>query len=63
LKKGDIKMNGLSVIGIGILLVIMGTVFSLFGNVGSIISFIIAITVVVYIINIIKKEKAHVLTK
>ena len=56
-------MNGLSVIGIGILLVIMGTVFSLFGNVGSIISFIIAITVVVYIINIIKKEKAHVLTK
>ena len=55
-------MNGLEIIGIGILLVMMGTIFSLFGNIGSIISFIIAITVVAFIVNAIKKEKALNLT-
>jgi hypothetical protein len=57
------KMNGLEVIGIGILLVVMGTIFSLFGNIGSIISFIIAITIVGYIIRTIKKEKADIITQ
>ncbi|MGZ7068018.1 MAG: hypothetical protein ACXVHT_06940 [Methanobacterium sp.] len=36
-------MNGLQIIGIGVLLVIIGTQFSLLGNIGSIIGFIVAI--------------------
>ena len=43
-------MVNLQIIGIGILLVIMGTLFSLLGNIGSIIGFLIAITIVGYMI-------------
>ncbi len=53
-------MNGLQIIGIGVLLVLMGTLLSLIGNVGSIISFIIAITVVGYIIKTVKNEKVSI---
>lgn len=42
-------MVNLQVIGIGILLVIMGTVFSFFGNIGSIIGLVIAIAVIAYL--------------
>lgn len=42
-------MANLKIIGIGVLLVIMGTIFSLFGNIGSIISFVIAIAVIGYL--------------
>jgi hypothetical protein len=44
-------------IGIGVLLVIMGTVFSLLGNIGSIISFVIAMIVVGYMINSVRHNK------
>ncbi|MGZ7044032.1 MAG: hypothetical protein ACXVHO_04925 [Methanobacterium sp.] len=50
-------MNGLQIIGIGVLLVIIGTQFSLLGNIGSIIGFIIAIAVVGYIIKTVREEK------
>ena len=50
-------MNRLDIICIGLLLVIMGSLFSLFGNIGSTISFIIAISVVFYIIKTIKEEE------
>ena len=46
-------------IGIGILLVVIGTVFSLLlGNIGSIIGFVIAIIIVGYMINMIRGKKA-----
>ncbi len=44
-------------IGIGILLVIMGTLFSLLGTAGSIIGFIIAIAVVACMIRTVKEKK------
>lgn len=44
-------------IGIGVLLVIMGTLFSLFGTVGTIIGFIIAIAVVAHMIRTVKEKK------
>jgi uncharacterized membrane protein len=51
-------MVNLQWIGMGILLVLMGTIFSMvLGNVGSIISFVIAITIVGYMINTIRIEK------
>ncbi|MCE5214333.1 MAG: hypothetical protein LLF83_06390 [Methanobacterium sp.] len=53
-------MDKLQIIGIGILLVVMGTLFSLIGNIGSIISFIIAMVVVGYIIKSIRNEKANI---
>lgn len=43
-------MVNLQIIGIGILLVIMGTLFSLLGNIGSILGFLIAITIIGYMI-------------
>lgn len=49
----------LQFIGIGILLVVIGTVFSLLlGNIGSIIGFVIAIIIVGYMINMIRGKKA-----
>jgi hypothetical protein len=51
----DVKLQ---FIGIGILLVVMGTVFSLLlGNIGSIIGFVIAIIIVGYMINMIRGKK------
>ena len=51
-------MDNLQWIGIGILLVLMGTVFSIvLGNIGSIIGFLIAITIVGYMINTIRMKK------
>jgi uncharacterized membrane protein len=48
----------LQCIGIGVLLVVMGYVFSLLmGNMGSIIAFVIAIIIVGYMINKIKGKK------
>jgi len=45
-------------IGIGILLVIMGTMFTyLLGNVGSRIGFVIAITIVAYMINTVREKR------
>ena len=44
-------------IGIGVLLVIMGTLFSLLGNLGSIIGFVIAMIVVGYMINSVRHNK------
>jgi putative flippase GtrA len=44
------NMVNLQIIGVGILLVIMGTLFSLLGNIGSIIGFLIAITIIGYMI-------------
>ncbi len=53
-------MDKLQIIGIGILLVIMGTLFSLLGSIGNIISFIIAMVVVGYIIKSIRDEKTNI---
>ena len=44
-------------ISIGILLVIMGTLFSLLGNIGSIIGFVIAMIVVGCMINSVRHNK------
>ena len=44
-------------IGIGVLLVIMGTLFSLFWSIGGIIGFIIAMIVVGYMINSVRHNK------
>ena len=54
-------IKGSQFIGIGILLVIMGSIFTmLLGNTGSIIGFIIAITIVGYMINMIRENKIHI---
>ena len=51
-------MINLQWIGMGILLVLMGTLFTLLGgNIGSIISFLIAIIIVGYFINTTRMEK------
>ncbi len=51
-------MVNLQWIGIGILLVLMGTLFTMvLGNIGSIIGFLIAITIVGYMINTIRMKK------
>ena len=50
-------MVQLEFIGVGVLLVIMGTLFSLLGTVGSIIGFIIAIAVVACVIHAVKEKK------
>lgn len=47
-------------IGIGVLLVIMGALFSLFGQAGTLISFIIAITVVIILIKKVKEQKVAI---
>jgi hypothetical protein len=47
-------------IGIGVLLVIMGTLFSWFGTVMGIIGFIIAIAVVAHMIHTVKEEKVSI---
>jgi uncharacterized membrane protein len=45
-------------IGIGILLVAMGTMLTyLLGNIGSLIGFIIAITIVAYMINTVREKR------
>ena len=45
-------------IGIGILLVIIGTTLTyLIGNVGSLIGFVIAITIVAYMINTVREKR------
>lgn len=45
-------------IGMGILLVIIGTMLTyLLGNVGSVIGFVIAITIVAYMINTIREKR------
>lgn len=50
MKEKELKyMINLQIIGIGILLVIMGALFSLLGNIGSIIGFVIAIAVICYL--------------
>jgi uncharacterized membrane protein YkgB len=53
-------MNRLQFIGIGILLVIIGTLSSLIGTIGNIIGFIIAITVIGYMIKTVKEEKVSI---
>lgn len=52
-----LNMVQLEFIGVGVLLVIMGTLFSLLGTVGSIIGFIIAIAVVACVIHAVKEKK------
>jgi uncharacterized membrane protein len=45
-------------IGIGILLVIMGTMLTyLLGNVGSVLGFVVAITIVAYMINTVREKR------
>jgi hypothetical protein len=52
-------IKNLQIIGLGILLVLMGTIFTmLMGNAGSIIGFIIAMVVLGYIINMIRENKS-----
>jgi hypothetical protein len=52
-----------NMIGVGIVLVAVGTFFSLFGTVGSIIGFLIAISVVVWFIKETRTTKHARLSK
>lgn len=44
-------------IGMGVMLAIMGTLFSLLGTVGSIVVFIIAVIIVGFMINSVREKK------